>query len=234
MDVEVIHTGERYATLVVENLGRRCPDASVKSLVVPDALPLIVDDPDEYLPPELGEADVIIAIHLHPDLLYEIPHAVSGRGTRALIAAIEDPTWLQQGLVGQVTRACARFGIESAFPKPFCALEPASPVIAQLSESFGIGKPEFDVIVEDGVIKEVVFRRGSPCGCTEWAIQRLVGTCVDEDVRHLAAEGLYTYPCLASMAMDAEFGDTIMHRAVALIEDAAERAVKAAEGARGS
>lgn len=231
MDVEVVHTGERYATLIVENLSRRCPDASVKSLVVPDALPSIVDDPDEYLPPEVGEAHVVIAIHIHPDLLYEIPHAVSGRNTRALIAAIEDPTWLQRGLVSQVTRACARFGIESAFPKPFCALEPATPTIAQLSEEFGIGKPDFGVIVEDGIIKEVAFRRGSPCGCTEWAVQRLVGARVSDNVRHLAAEGLHTYPCLASMAMDAALGDTIMHRATALIEDAAERAVRAAQEA---
>ena len=231
MDVELLHIGDRYAELVAENLAKRCPDSAIASFAIPQALPLVVDDPQEYLPAELGQADVVIAVHIHPDLLYEIPHAVGDRDTRALIAPIEDPSWIQQGLVNQVTRACVRFGIESAFPKPFCSLQPTSPAIGEFCERFGVGRPDFDLIIEDGSVKEVVFRRGSSCGCTEWAVRRLVGARAEDDLRHLASVGLHTYPCLASMAMDPALGDTIMHRAIALMEDAAERAAKASREA---
>jgi hypothetical protein len=228
MDVEVVHVGGRYGELIAENLRRRCPGSEVVQRTVPNDLPLVLDDPEEYLPAELGSGDVIIALHVHPDLLYEIPHAVSHRRARALIAPVEDPLWLQQGLIGQVTRACSRFGIESAFPKPFCSLEGLSPAIADFCETFGVGKPDFDVVVDGGVVTDVVFRRGSPCGCTEWAVRRLVGARVDEDLPHRAAEGLHAYPCLASMAMDPALGETIMHEAIALLERAAERATRSA------
>ena len=231
MDIELVHIGDRYAELIAENLRKRSPDSEITNHVVPDALPLIVDDPEEYLPADLGKADVVIAIHIHPDLLCEIPHAVADRNTRALIAPIEDPSWIQQGLVNQVTRACARFGIESAFPKPFCSLQPTSPAIREFCERFGVGRPDFDLTIEDGSVKEAVLRRGSPCGCTEWAVRRLVGARAEDDLRHLASVGLHTYPCLASMAMDPALGDTIMHRAIALMEDAAERAAKASREA---
>jgi len=230
MDVEIVHTGGRYGELVAENLRRRCPDNRVGSLCVSDALPLIVDDPQECLPPQMGQAEVVIALHIHPDLLYEIPHAAAHGRTRALIAPIEDPGWMQQGLINQVSRACARFEIESAFPRPFCALEAASPVIAEFCQTFGVGRPDFDIIIENGTVTDVVFRRGSPCGSTEWALRHLVGRPSNADLVHAVSEGLHTYPCLASMALDPSLGDTIMHEAIRLIESAARRAAEARGG----
>jgi len=194
---------------------------SVTQYLLPASLPLMLDDPAEFLPPELGEGDVIIAIHLHPDLLLEIPHAVKGKGAAALIAPIEHPDWIRPGLQRQVTQACEQAGLECAFPKPFCSLEPVTPVISRFCESYRVGRPQLRLAWENGIITAAEVVRGSPCGCTEYLASQLVGKGGDEDLVRVASTAHHAYPCLAAMAPDPELGgETIMHRSVDLVRAA--------------
>jgi len=225
MRVEVIHSGGLYAERVVSTLGKRSP-GNVIGYQVPSRLPLIVDDPEEFLPPELGGAEVIIAIKLHQDLLLEIPRLVKGRATRVLIAPIEDPGWIRPGLQRQVTAACAEAGIESAFPKPFCSLVPATPVIAEFCRVYRAERPEFKIVVQDGHIISVEVVRGSACGLSEFVAQGLVGRAVSADVVKEAGILHHSYPCLASMNMDDESGDTLMHHSVDIQKEAVRSALE--------
>jgi len=214
--VEVVHVGGRYAERVIAHLSAMSP-GNVTAFQVPRALPPVLDDPSEFLPAGVGGAEVIIAINVHPALLLEIPERAKGGAMRALIAPIEDPGWIKPGLQRQVTLACARHGIESAFPKPFCALEPNTPAIAEFCEQFHVGIPVFNVRVESGRVAAVEVIRGSPCALTAFVAEQLVGLPADELLAKKAGELHHAYPCLSSMAMDPDTGDTIMHASLSLI-----------------
>jgi len=223
--LEVVHEGGRYAERVIAHLLKMSPE-SVDAYQVPRSLPPVLDDAAEYLPAELGAGDVIIAVNIHPEMLLEIPNMVAGVATRALIAPIEDPNWIKPGLAKQVTQECAHRGLESAFPKPFCALEPATPVIQEFCETYGVGVPTFRFEISDGKIAAVEVLRGAPCGLTDFVAEQLVGLPVDETLPEKAGQLHHSYPCFSSMAMDAAFGDTIMHKSLFLLRDRVREALE--------
>jgi hypothetical protein len=225
--VEVVHVGGRYAQRVIAHLSAMSPGA-VSAFQVPRALPPVLDDPAEFLPAELGRAETIIAINIHPELLLELPERAKGGTLRALIAPIEDPSWVKPGLQRQVTLACSRHGIESAFPKPFCALEPNTPAIAEFCEQFKVGVPTFRIRIADGRVAAAEVVWGSPCGLTAFVAEQLVGLPADELLPKKAGGLHHSYPCLASMALDPDTGDTIMHASLALIITRVQEALQKA------
>jgi len=229
--VEIVHKGGRYAERVASHLAGLSP-GNVDVYQVPESLPPVLDDAGEYLPGELGAGHVIIAINLHPELLLEIPEMVSGGTVRAMIAPIEAPNWIKPGLQRQVTQACARNDMESAFPKPFCALEPRTPAISEFCEEFGVGLPAFKFTLEGGAVAEVEVLRGSPCGLTDFVAAQLVGLPADDALAEKAGQLHHSYPCLASMAIDPDTGDTIMHASLYLIRDRVAQALEEARKAK--
>jgi hypothetical protein len=212
---------------VFAHLSEVSPSA-VDAYQVPRSLPPMLDDPGEYLPSELGAGDVIIAINIHPEILLEIPAMVGGGSTRALIAPIEDPNWIKPGLQRQVTQACADSGMESAFPKPFCSLEPVTPALTEFCEQLGVGKPRFRIALEGGEVAAVEVVRGSPCGVTDFVAEELVGLPGDDSLHEKAGQFHHTHPCLASMNLDPSTGETIMHASLYLMWEAVKAALQEA------
>jgi len=230
--VEIVHVGGRYFERVYAHLSGVAP-GEVDAYQVPRSLPPVLDDAAEYLPAELGAGEAIIAINIHPELLLEIPNMVRGGSVRALIAPIEDPNWIKPGLERQVTQACARAEMESAFPKPFCSLEPSTPALVEFCEQFGVGSPKLRLRVEGGRVAAADVVRGSPCGLTHFVAGKLVGLPADESLAEQAGQLHHGYPCLASMAMDPALGDTIMHKSLFLLRDAVAEALREAKVAAG-
>lgn len=222
--VEIFHVGGRYAQLLGSHLAEM-GQTYINEHLVPADLPMIIDDPEEFLPQAIGGADIVIAVNLHQDILVDLPRLVGPKGARALIAPIESPEWIRPGLIHQVTAECGKFGMESAFPKPFCSLEPRTPVIRRFCEEYQVGRPELALGVDDGRVAKVTVLRGSACGLTHWVAERLVGERADETIVAKAAELLHLRPCLASMVLDPALGDTIMHESIRLIEAAARQAL---------
>jgi hypothetical protein len=60
------------------------------------------------------------------------------------------------------------------------------------------------------LITAVEVRRDATCGCASYAAERLVGVSADEAEQE---GGMlhHHYPCLASMGIDSDFSDTLMH-----------------------
>jgi len=228
--VEIVHKGGRYAERVISHLTALSP-GNVDAYQVPGSLPPVLDDAGEYLPEELGAGNVIIAINLHPELLLEIPEMVGGGSVRAMIAPLEDPNWIKPGLQRQVTQVCARNNIESAFPKPFCSLEPKTPAIAEFCEEFGVGVPTFRFTLSGGRVSAVDVVGGAPCGLTDFVAEQLVGLPADESLAEKAGQLHHGYPCLSSMALDPETGETIMHASLYLIRDRVAQALEEARKA---
>jgi hypothetical protein len=184
-------------------------------LKLPTELPLFADDSELYLPPELPPHDVTIAINVHEDLLSDLPKLAKEAGSKALIAPAEAPDWVARGCRRHVMELCEELGLEAAFPKPFCSLEqdPARPVINEFIRKFRIGKPKLQIFVHNDEIVNTQVDCCAPCGCTYYVAKNLIGKPLTPSVNEdFTAKYWHSYPCVASMQMDAELGDTILHR----------------------
>ncbi len=227
MRVEIVHEGGRYFDRVLAHLSRMSP-GNVDAYQLPRSLPPVLDDAAEYLPAELGAGDVIIAINIHPELLLEIPNTAGGGSSKALIAPIEDPNWIKPGLQRQVTQACAQNDMESAFPKPFCALEPTTPTITEFCEEYAVGVPTFKLELEEGRVAGVEVISGAPCGLTDFVAEKMLGLPADDELPEKAGQFHHSYPCLSSMTLDPATGDTIMHKSLYLLRDRVKEALEEA------
>ena len=227
LSVHILHTPGHFWQRLAEHLQSAGGEVSVSE--VPEQLPMIVDYPREFLPQQIGEADVTIAVHLHHDLLAELPALLSEGGGRALIVPIENPNWVRPGLVRQISRDCDRFDVEVALPEPFCALHPATLAIKQFCDEYPVGRPQLELVISEGVVAEAHCVRSAPCGLTEWAAERLVGTEAGEALVEKARTLHHSRPCLASMNMLPEMDDTLMHKSLFLFEDVIRQALAAAQ-----
>jgi hypothetical protein len=128
---------------------------------------------------------------------------------------------MPRGLVLQLTKWLAKAGIAAAFPKPLCALteaaaasgdgaRPPSAEIAAFARVFG--RPTFEISCDPETRKIASVRvvRDAVCGCARHVAEKLVGISAD-DAEQEAGLAHHHYPCMASMGVDPDFNDTLMH-----------------------
>ena len=146
-----------------------------------------------------------------------------------MITPVEDSREVPPGLRKQLKEECEELGIEYASPKPFCSLEPSeeTPLVSRFIQDFKIGKPSlkitFDKRGSSRVIHGVTVEQSAPCGSTWYVARRLIGKEVlKEEIRDTVAKAHHSYPCTASMAVDLEIGEPILHKAGYLIRAAVE------------
>ncbi len=173
MRIEIVHTGGRYAERVVKCLSSLAP-GEVESYLVPQVFTAALEEAADSLPTGLGSGEVIVAINLPAELLLTIPPLVGGAGVGALVAPIEDPGWIKPGVQRQVEQACRERQMECAFPRPFSALAPTTPVLTAFAEEFGLGQVELRFELASGKIGAVEVLRGAPCGLTDYLAQHLL------------------------------------------------------------
>jgi len=202
----------------------------------PLELPAFIETPERYMPKKIPEADLCIASGLHKDLLLELPHQTQKFGIKGLIVPIEDFAEIPAGLRKQVEEKCQESGLESAFPKPFCSLEPAKdkPATSRFVTELRIGRPSLEIsTVEIGgteVIDSIAVRRSAPCGSTWYVAKKLVGIETKEEVLYEAiAKAHHSYPCTATMATDPEAKEPILHIGGYIIREEVEKALKRAK-----
>jgi hypothetical protein len=186
-------------------------------------LPLIIDYPEDYLPDSLPSADLILALAEHKGVAELLPEIAQMSGAQAVIAPVDNEAWLPRGLARQLRGWLERQGVACVTPKPFCSLTEThydvtrrekiayqDELIAEFARYFG--RPSFNIHVDPDtrLITMVEVRRDATCGCASYTAERLVGTSADEAEQE---GGMlhHHYPCLASMGIDSDFGDTLMH-----------------------
>ncbi len=207
----------------------------------PSDLPPFLEDAAKYLPENIPQNDIVVAINMHPDILVELPGYIMQFGSRALIVPIEEPQWCTRGLQNQVAKKCQESRLESAFPKPFCSLEEGSgKTIDEFIKFFKIGKPKMDLEVKEGTITLANTLQSAPCGCTYYVTQKLRSTYVDSmdeatvaDLNEVISKAHHAYPCTGSMMRDPVLGDTILHKSGYILRDAVHESVKRALKATG-
>jgi len=218
--------GERIA----DNLDEHSPpNWTINRWKAPTALPLIIDDGLDFLPPTLPRADLVLALGDTPGAAQLIPDVVRLTGATAVIAPIDRNESLPPGLVKQLRGWLNDLGATVIFPKPFCSLTEGTynlppiiehydhPLILRFARQFG--RPSLLLSVVDGKVSVALVGRDSACGCARHVADGLAGTPVGE-AEHTAGMLHHHYPCLASMNQDSDYHDTLMHVSGHLLREA--------------
>ena len=216
-----------YGQRIVDNVKQRCPaDWEVNFFSFPLNLPAIIDDADEFLPRELPGADLLVSLGEQPGVAQMIPDMVERSGARAVIAPADNRVWLPAGLARQIQQKLEAKGVDMVYPVPFCTLAEKDSQNAYIREfARYFGRPEVSIELDDDRIGKVNVYKGAPCGSTHFVADHLPGVWVRDAVEQ---SGLmhHQYPCLATMGVDQEFEDTLMHRAGLMTKLAVEKAIK--------
>jgi hypothetical protein len=129
-------------------------------------------------------------------------------------------------LARQLKKKLEAKGIEFLHPMTFCTLTEKmtqNELILEFLKYFG--RPRVELRFENERVKEVKVLRDAPCGNTRYVAEHLIGTHMKDAVE---SSGIlhHNHPCMATMVMDAEIGDTLMHHAGLQVKLAVEEAIK--------
>ena len=102
--------------------GRGPKDWTVETYTPPAALPIILDEPEEFLPATMPQVDLVLGCTASPTTAQLIPTIARLAGAKAVLCPIDDSAWMPEGRKNQIQRDLAKMGIEYVFPKPFCTL----------------------------------------------------------------------------------------------------------------
>ncbi len=237
MNILAVVTGE-YGRRIARNVREYGPETWVlNEWTAPSHFPLVIDEPRDFLPNTLPAAELVLALGEHPGIAELLPEVAKITGASAVIAPVDRVEWMPKGLMNQLRGWLKEIGVVGVFPKPFCSLTENSysvrgqrieyddPLIAEFARYFG--KPRVRVTVDQaaGVITSAEVERDAACGCIRYVAKGIVGNHVN-DAEFQAGMLHHHYPCLASMGIDSDYSDTLMHVSGDLARDAFGAAVK--------
>lgn len=199
----------------------------------PSELPAFIDSPEKYMPKKIPEADLCITSGLHKDLLLELPNRLQKFKIRGLIVPIEDFNEVPSGLKKQAEEKCQELGLESEFPKPFCSLKPAKdkPIVSRFVTELKVGRPSLEISTakrgKKEFVESAIARRSAPCGSTWYIAKKLIGVETTKEILYDAiAKAHHSYPCTATMNVDPEMKEPILHMGGYIIREEVEKALK--------
>jgi hypothetical protein len=200
-----------YGRRIVEHLKAQSPtDWLIETVTLPRALPMVIDEPEEFVPSGITGAELLLALIESEGAAQLVPAISRLCGAKAAIVPVDDPSWLPPGLQNQIQRELNSAGVQAVFPRTFCTLTENSTgfrsnaqsydneVIASFARRFGMPRLTISLDEKGEKITAVKVERGSPCGSTYHAAEKLVGMSVKEAVPR-AGLIVHQFPCLASM-----------------------------------
>ena len=223
--------GERIA----DHVRGTAPDWHVSTWSAPAVLPPLIDDPEDHLPDELPPADLLLALADNAGLGQLVPDIVERCGAQAVIAPIDRNCSMPPGLARQLEGWLEAMDVAVVFPKPFCSLtedtynrppiqrQYDNQIIRRFAKRYG--RPQFETEVQGDRIGEVIVLRGTPCGAARHVADNMAGKSATEAV-DASAMLLHHYPCLASMDIDTDYLDTLMHESGNIMRDSFGQSIR--------
>ena len=223
----LVFTQGGYGERVLDNIRRRAPQEwTIEHEALLETLPPIIEEPEKHISGlELGgEWDLVLFLGESPSVFSLLPAVVRRLSAGAVVAPVDDYSWLPLGLEWQIRSELEGLGVKTVFPRTFCTLKPMGvPPVDEFARIFG--SPRLWIAVEGGKISRVDVVRGAPCGSTWYMAEKIPGTRVEEAATR-AAILVQIYPCLASRRVERLLGDAPIHVAGHLVEKAVEDALK--------
>ena len=228
-----------YGQRHVDNILKHMPPGwSLEVWNAPRILPQVIDYPEDYLPESLPAADLVLSFGEHKGIAELIPDVAQMCGATAVIAGVDSEAALPRGLARQLRGWLERDGVDCVTPKPLCSLTEShysktrrekipysNPLIAEFARYFGAPRMKISVDPDSRVITFAEVTRDAVCGCARYTAERLVGISAD-DAEEKAGLLHHHYPCLASMGIDSDFDDTLMHVSGNILRDEVAEHVK--------
>jgi hypothetical protein len=232
MRILALISGE-YGTRHVNNLREHAPEAwTIETWRAPAVFPLIIDYPEDFLPPSFPPCDLILSFAENRSVAELIPEIAQMSGARAVIAAVDSEAWLPRGLARQLRGWLERINVACATPKPLCSLTERdykvtrreretydSSLISEFARYFGQPDIRLSLDEETRLITSAEVRRDAVCGCARHVAAKLVGLLADE-AEEKAGLFHHHFPCLASMVKLTDYNhDTLMHESGRLLQE---------------
>ena len=218
-------------------------------------IPDFIEEPELYLPKNLPPVDFVLVVGIHQDLLSGLPYYLKDKkSVKAVIVPIENPKWVPAGLQVQVLEEFEKYGIQAAFPKPFCALSrelneynkigfhltKEHNYVYEFIDYFKIGVPIVSILLsKDGEsIEDSCVLQSAPCGSSYYVCQQLKskyfknGKSGELSLNERISKAHHAYPCNASMDQDNILKDSILHVGGYLIRNAIRRELNLEEEER--
>ena len=240
MRILAIISGE-YGQRHVDNIREHGPqDWTIEVWQAPGILPPIVDYPEDYVPDDLPPADLVLSFAENKGVAELLPDVARVTDAKEVMAAVDSEAWLPRGLARQLRGWLEDMGVVGVTPKPLCSLtethyrigrgrdkliEYDAPLIAEFARYFGRPELRISVDPETRQITGAEVQRDAVCGCARYVAERLVGVSAD-DAEQEAGLLHHHFPCLASMGIDADYGDTLMHISGNVLKDNVGEQVK--------
>lgn len=223
-----------YGKRIIKTVQKYMPVSwKLEVCLFPDPLPLVDDDSlTDLLPEQLPETDLLLSLAEDPTVAELIPDLVKLSAAKAVLAPVANRAWLPPGLANQIKRKLAGQGVALATPLPFCRLEESdsdNQFIKQFAHYFG--KPQVRIEQRQEKILQVTVLKDAPCGNSRFVAKELLG--MNPKEAYFEAGLLHhAYVCYATMVMDREFHDTLMHRSGLAIKEAVAEALKKEEAGK--
>lgn len=206
---------KKYGKRAVEQISKKFEVVTFK---LPDELPELIDEPEEiFIPDEIFESDIILSYALHPDVNYEIIRRAEGK-----VKAVILPGGAKSGSRNQLKELGEKHGVKIIWEDVCCATPYIDdPEISEFFEEFGL--PEFDIEVENGMVKDIRVKRSAICGSSYFVAEKIKGLSINEAP---TKAGYFTqiYPCFASRGIEGK-----IHRAAHIHKRQVERAIEKSE-----
>ncbi len=228
--------GQRIADHIEVN---KPQDWQVKTWMVPSIAEIVVDEPEQYIPDNLPQADLILHLAESPQAAQLLPTLADRTGARGIVASIDSTAWIPLGLRNQLRRELNKNDIVIVYPEPLCSIDEetvgfyennkqpyTSAVISEFARYFG--KPKIALTLDNANnIVAAKILRGAPCGSSHYTSRRIIGLEAENAVPKSGLMCLH-YPCLASMQFEQTDNgvDTIMHTSGRVFNEAMEKALK--------
>ncbi|MEZ4644167.1 MAG: DUF166 family protein [Chloroflexota bacterium] len=238
MRILAVLNGE-YGRRHRDNILQHQPDSwQMATWEAPPFFPPVIDYPEDYLPASLPAADLILSFAEHKGAAELLPDIAQMVGATAVLAPIDNEAWLPRGLARQLHGWLAAIDVACATPKPLCSLTESgyqvarrqfisydNAAIAEFAHYFG--KPALQVTVDEKTrqVTAVAVQRDAVCGCARHVATHLVGISAD-DAAEKAGLLHHHFPCLASMGIDPDYSDTLMHVSGNILKDDVAEQVK--------
>jgi len=218
-------TQGKYGERIAANVAANRPDGwEILRLPLPARLPAVIDDPDEVLPAAIPPADLLVSLHEGPGAAELIPDIAGRCGAAAVLAAVDDRAACPPGLENQVRKRLDRMGVTCAFARPLCGFDGGPhPLLEDFAARFG--RPSLRIDADGDRVGTVAVERDCPCGAARFVASVLPGTRLSE-AADTGALRHHHHPCMASMEIDPDLSDTLMHLSGYIFRAAINKALK--------
>ena len=217
---------------ILSNIRMHAPASwEINEWRAPTNFPIVIDEPEDFLPEQLPLTNLLLSFAEHKGVVELLPDLARISGAKAVLAPVDSEAWLPRGLARQLHGWLEKLDIACATPKPLCSLTEndyliarrqrrsySSTHIAEFSRFFGQPLLALTIDAETRQITHIDVQRDAVCGCARYVAEKLIGASVDDAETNAGLEH-HHFPCLASMGIDTDFGDTLMHISGNIMKD---------------